>query len=68
MRVLASLRAADFLPEVWLPDLDTERLRRLVARRNQVVRLRTRIKNEVRSILHTHLVPPCPHAVARQSG
>src|SRR5438105_15820696 len=27
--VLASLRAADFLPEVWLPDPDTERLRRL---------------------------------------
>src|SRR6202008_2505053 len=59
--VLASLRAADFLPEIWLPDADTERLRRLVARRNQVVRHRTRIKNEVHSILHAHLVPPCPH-------
>jgi transposase len=60
--VLASLRAADFLPEIWLPDADTERLRRLVARRNQVVRHRTRIKNEVHSILHAHLIPPCPHA------
>jgi transposase len=60
--VLASLRAADFLPEVWLPDADTERLRRLVARRNQVVRHRTRIKNEVHAILHAHLIPPCPHA------
>jgi transposase len=60
--VLASLRAADFLPEVWLPDLNTERLRRLVARRNQVVRHRTRIKNEVHAILHAHLIPPCPHA------
>src|SRR5215211_4362494 len=30
--VLAQLRAADFLPEVWLPDAETER-RRLVARR-----------------------------------
>ena len=29
--VLASLRAAGFLPEVWLPDADTERRRRLVA-------------------------------------
>src|SRR5438105_2087011 len=48
--VLASLRAADFLPEVWLPDPDTERLRRLVARRNQVVRHRTRIKNEVHDL------------------
>ena len=60
--VLASLRAADFLPEIWLPDVDTERLRRLVARRNQVVRHRTRIKNEVHAIPHAHLIPPCPHA------
>lgn len=60
--VLASLRAAAFLPEVWLPDAETERMRRLVARRNQVVRHRTRIKNEVHAILHAHLVPPCPHA------
>src|SRR5215218_7739090 len=60
--VLASLRAADFLPEVWVPDAETERRRRLVARRNQVVRHRTRIKNEVHAILHAHLIPPCPHA------
>src|SRR5262252_10320556 len=61
-RLADPLRAADFLPEVWLPDSDTERLRRLVARRNQVVRHRTRIKNEVHAILHAHLIPPCPHA------
>jgi transposase len=60
--VLASLRAADFLPEVWLPDAYTELLRCLVGRLNQVVRHRTRIKNEVHSILHAHLIPPCPHA------
>ena len=42
--------------------LGTERRRRLVARRNQVVRHRTRVKNEVHSILHAHLIPPCPHA------
>src|SRR3712207_8397847 len=60
--VLASLRAADFLPEVWLPGARIERLRRLVARRNRVVRHRTRIKNEVHAILHAHLIPPCPHA------
>ncbi len=59
--VLASLRAADFLPEVWVPDAETERLRRLVTRRNQVVRHRTRVKNEVHGILAAHLVPPCPH-------
>jgi transposase len=60
--VLAQLRAADFLPEVWLPDAETERRRRLVTRRNQVVRHRTRVKNEVHAILHAHLIPPCPHA------
>jgi transposase len=35
---LASLRAAGYLPEVWTPDVATERKRRLVARRFQVVR------------------------------
>src|SRR3954453_10838906 len=60
--VLASLRAAGFLPEVWVPDAATERRRRLVARRNQVGRPRTRVKNETRAILQPHLVPPCPHA------
>ena len=49
--VLASLHAAGFLPEVWLPDGETERRRRLVARRNQVVRHRTRVKNETHGIL-----------------
>jgi transposase len=33
-----------------------------VARRNQVVRHRTRIKNEVHAILQAHLIPRCPHA------
>src|SRR3954451_24116357 len=60
--VLASLRAAGFLPEVWVPDAETERRRRLVARRNQLVRHRTRLKNEIHAILAAHLVPPCPHA------
>ena len=60
--VLASLRAADFLPEVWVPDAEIERLRRLAARRDQVVRHRTRVKNGIHAILAAHLVPPCPHA------
>lgn len=59
---LASLYAAGYLPEIWTPDEATERMRRLVARRYQVVRHRTRIKNEVHSILHAHLIPSCPHA------
>jgi len=60
--VLASLHAAGFLPEIWVPTPQTERRRRLVARRNQIVRHRTRIKNEVHSILHAHLIARCPHA------
>lgn len=60
--VLVQLHASGFLPEVWFPDARTERLRRLVARRNQVVRHRTRVKNEVHGILQAHLVPKCPHA------
>ena len=59
---LASLHAAGYLPQIWTPDAETERKRRLVARRYQVVRHRTRLKNEVHSILHTHLIPKCPHA------
>lgn len=60
--VLAQLHASGFLPEVWVPDDRTERLRRLVARRNQIVRHRTRVKNEVHAVLQAHLVPKCPHA------
>ena len=59
---LASLRAAGYLPEIWTPDVATERKRRLVARRYQVVRHRTRLKNEVHAILHAHLIPKCPQA------
>jgi transposase len=59
---LANLHAAGYLPEIWTPDAATERLRRLVARRYQVVRHRTRVKNEVHAILAAHLVPKCPHA------
>jgi len=60
--VLASLQAAGFLPSIWTPPPEVERRRRLVARRDQVVRHRTRIKNEVHAILHAHLIPLCPHA------
>jgi len=59
---LARLYAAGYLPEIWTPDAETERLRRLVARRYQVVRHRTRLKNEVHAILHSHLIPKCPHS------
>jgi len=60
--VLAKLYAANFLPEVWVPDQRTLALRRQVTRRRQIVRQRARLKTMIQSILHAHLVPPCPHA------
>jgi transposase len=60
--VLAKLYASGFLPEVWIPDEPTQALRRQVTRRNQIVRQRSRLKNIIQSILHSHLIPGCPHA------
>ena len=60
--VLARLYASGFLPEVWIPDESTLGLRRQVTRRTQIVRQRARLKVIAQSILHAHLVPPCPHA------
>lgn len=59
--VLAKLYASGFLPEVWMPDAVTLAMRRQVARRTQLVRQRVRLKNLIQSILHAHLIPPCPH-------
>ena len=60
--VLAQLYASGFLPEVWIPDEPTQALRRQVTRRNQIVRQRSRLKNIIQSILHSHLIHSCPHA------
>src|SRR5215467_7881265 len=58
-QILASLLAADFLPPVWLPDLQTSALRRQVLRRAHIVRQRTRLKNQVHAILHRNLINGC---------
>ncbi len=47
---------------MWVADDETQALRRQVARRAHVVRQRTRLKNQVQSILHRNLVPRCPAA------
>src|SRR5579871_1838102 len=60
--VLPQLLAADYLPGVWLADDQTHALRRQVARRAHIVRQRTRLKNQVQSILHRNLIPRCPAA------
>lgn len=58
--VLAELLAADYLPSVWVADQDIQALRRQVNRRDQLVRQRTRLKNQVQAILHRNLVERCP--------
>jgi transposase len=61
-QVLAQLLAADYLPSVWIADERTQALRRQVNRRAHIVRQRTRLKNQVQSILHRNLVPRPPVA------
>lgn len=56
-RVLAELLRCDYLPRVWQPDSETQRLRRLTHRRAALVSDRTRLKNRLHSILHHTLVP-----------
>jgi transposase len=54
--VLAQLLAADFIPEVWVPDDATRALRRQVAHRGSLVSQRTALRNRVHGILHRNLV------------
>jgi transposase len=56
-RVLAELLRCDYLPRVWQPDKETQRLRRLTHRRSALVSDRTRLKNRLHAILHHTLVP-----------
>jgi transposase len=61
-RTLAKLLAAGFLPEVWTPDEPTRVLRRRISRRAQLVRQRTREKNQVHAILIRNLKQRSPAA------
>ena len=59
--VLAQLLRCDYLPSVWQPDEDTQRLRELSAHRTGLVADQTRLKNRVRSLLAQRLIdPPLP--------
>ena len=61
-RCSASFWRRTILPAVWIADEPTQALRCQVARRAQIVRQRTRLKNQVQSILHRNLVPRPPVA------
>ena len=54
-RTLAELLAVDLIPRVWIGDERTRVLRRLTSRRAQLVRQRTRVKNEVSGVLVRNL-------------
>jgi transposase len=54
-RMLARLLAGGFLPAVWLPDEQTRVLRRRISARAQLVRQRTRAKNQVHAALVRNL-------------
>jgi transposase len=60
-RTLASLLWKGELEAVWMPDERCRVLRRRLARREQLVRSRTRAKNEIHAVLQRRLQgkPPC---------
>jgi len=60
--VLVRLLAGGWLPEVWVPDADTQALRQRVAHRIRLVRHHVRLKNRIHGVLIRNLVPGCPRA------
>jgi transposase len=67
-RTLAELLAAGLLPRVWQADEQTRVLRRLTSRRTQLVRQRSRLKNEVAAVLLRNLKgkPPVSDLFGKQ--
>lgn len=58
--VLAQLLRCDYLPSVWQPDSETERMRRLTTQHATLMTERHRVKNRVQSRLaRLLLIPPC---------
>lgn len=58
--VLAQLLRCDYLPSVWQPDADTEKLRRLTTQHATLMTERHRMKNRIQSRLaRLLLIPPC---------
>lgn len=55
-RVLAHLLRCNYLPPVWHPDEQTQRMRQLTGRRAALVQQRTMLRNRIHSVLHMRLV------------
>ena len=56
-RALAKLLASGSLDSVWVPDEATQAMRRRLGRRSQLVRVRTKAKNEIHAALMRRLIP-----------
>ena len=56
-RALADLLRSKYLPDVWVPDEATLRLRSVSSYRLALVRQRTQVKNRIHALLHRNLVP-----------
>src|SRR5665647_2003692 len=67
-RTLAKLLAAGMLEGTWLPGEETRALRRRLSRRAQLVRQRTRLKNEVHATLYRNLKGAAPPGGAGWRG
>src|SRR4051812_9546946 len=65
-RALARLLAAGSLDAVWVPDEASWMLRRRLSRRAQLVRQRTRAKNEIHAIVTRRLIGRPPRPVRRR--
>jgi len=59
-RSLARLLAAGELDPVWMPNRETQVMRRRIGRRTQLVRARARVKNEIHATLMRCLVGRAP--------
>jgi transposase len=59
-RALAKLLWAGSLDAVWMPDERVRAMRRRLARRSQLVRARTRLKNEIHAVLARRLKEHAP--------
>jgi len=57
-RMLASLLKANLLPTCWIPERHNRHLREFVRFRAKLVRLRTQVKNSIRTLLSKHNLHP----------
>jgi transposase len=61
-QTLAELHAVGMLEGIWVPPLEVRELRSLVAHREKMVRMSTKAKNRLATVLHrNHLVYPGEH-------